>query len=531
MIETEMILSDTMKYSIIVHSIIIFCLSIYLFQKNSIPNLFIVIVTYLTLYFLFSFISTFGTDLPRIVYTHFHSVGSPIEIKISSIIFLFVLYMVAIYKQRLNIIKLYVAHKNLLVTYLLLLLLFFVALIINNIFTVSPLFELASIELAASFLIWIFSFLTVAILYKENILFVDNKNIYLGVIYLLLTIQLIICTYQIITNSTYSTTMWSIRADGSLFNPNILGLWISFTMLVSSYLYFTKNIDLKNFMLITFYICLLFIMSSSRSMLILILFGLFLISFLVRNDNNNGKIPMRFRFLPIGIFSGLLVTIMMVIKFLHTFFEFFFLKIMALNSERFLNTPFDIFLIAVKQFHKLFFVNLKTYEVKSDEDEGFKLGEGFDEFVKSPPPASGHTEFDESVKSLPPASGYTEFDEFVKSLPPASGHTDRAVSGRFFSDTGADNTYIFIKAIGGWLSLTIWLSLFAVMIYFSVIRYYKIKNINSVYSLVILLSVMLSGLFMRTSQLFPIWVFLSLFMGVSILWIITPLNNNSKTNI
>ena len=125
-----------------------------------------------------------------------------------------------------------------------------------------------------------------------------------------------------------------------------------------------------------------------------------------------------------------------------------------------------------------------------------------------------------------------DFKNLLTDFPDASGHTKRAIEGRIdFDSTGVDNSYLYIEEIGGELSLTIWLSLFGAIMSLAAIKYYKVKDVNSVFSLALIVSVMLTGVFMRTAQLFPIWLFLSFFMGVAILWILSPFNaTNYKIN-
>jgi hypothetical protein len=93
-----------------------------------------------------------------------------------------------------------------------------------------------------------------------------------------------------------------------------------------------------------------------------------------------------------------------------------------------------------------------------------------------------------------------------------------SVNGRISLEYTSDNSFMSIYTIGGPVSLVIWLWLWMVLFWAGIKKNITWPGIFSAHALGGLVFCFASGFFLRTPQLFPVWIFISMVLGVCLCW-------------
>jgi hypothetical protein len=109
------------------------------------------------------------------------------------------------------------------------------------------------------------------------------------------------------------------------------------------------------------------------------------------------------------------------------------------------------------------------------------------------------------VQEAPPEPEAEVPPEVGQEAPPESEVFASAVGGRF----GQDNAYVTILADAGWLGLAGWLCLIALIVWFWLRPLWRRGDWEAAYSFAAATGCILSGMFLKTFQVFPLWVFVA----------------------
>ena len=466
---------------ILVNIFVILSLILYVSKRNSTVSILMAIFSYLTLHYSFSFVSSLLVEYPVRLKVLFHE-GYSLYIKLNGMLFVGSLFVFLVYKNKLELKRFYLEWRQLLLFVSILIIFFLVLGIIELSIDRYKLNINSAMALWTSLLMWVFSFLIAALLYIDKIKFKDFRNEFVYVGAFLLLLQLLVGAYEVFTGTAYAGSGASIRASGVLFNPNVLGLWTTFAFFITYYLFLTKNLSIKATFVIMAIISLLFILCSSRSMLIVCITSILFMLTLLRDDNCNKRLLLRNRISPLLVFMLSLSFLMSLFKLIFAHIGSVFFKILAANSNRILNIPHDVLIVFGKK--------ISSYHVSQDT-------------------LSHNKKLD--------VSGGLE----------VSG-TETAILGRITRSENVDSTYLYLESLVGVYGLGIWLLLFALILWIAIKKYRKTHSVNSVFSVGIIFCVLLSGVFMRTTQLFPMSIFMSIFLGISIYWSLEPLKLDER---
>lgn len=323
------------------------------------------------------------------------------------------------------------------------------------------------------------------------------------VVFLVITSILMVVSgfYEIATGVVWAGTSYSYgfsyRASGMLFNPNVLGFWCALMAALVSLIHHIRWISKS----IAFGFMLLFaislILSSSRSGLMLLLINLVVISLFI---------PVNRKFIGLSIIDSLWPLFSFVLAFIlcaltiecFNYFQYALANTLHINLLRFTQLPVDIFWIFMI---KIFFPLTKNVDI-------FLI---FLIKIISPLTQMPDTIFSDGLQQLT-KSIQTAGNVHLK------GHMNESVDGRLLPQYSSDNSFLSIYAIGGVISILVWLWLWAVLLWLGVSKYRRIRNIYSCYALVGLIFCFTSGFFLRSPQLFPVWIFLSMVLGACLCW-------------
>jgi hypothetical protein len=100
--------------------------------------------------------------------------------------------------------------------------------------------------------------------------------------------------------------------------------------------------------------------------------------------------------------------------------------------------------------------------------------------------------------------------------------TFSAINGRF-EGTLVDNGYLAILNGGGWTALMAWIFLWLVIIFIGFNALHKRPSTERAYTFSMVIGCCLSALFVRSFQVYPFWVFISLALGLSLSSFLTVL--------
>ncbi len=301
--------------------------------------------------------------------------------------------------------------------------------------------------------------------YKKDI------TIFAGILLVLMAISGI---YEIATGMAWARTEDAQRASASLFNPNVLGLWCSLMLLLIAFIFHMGWVS--KFLAFCFMALLVasLILSGSRSGYVLSVMNLLGISSVLLISKKVKQISVINKLWPLMTFPFLFVVFAICLWLVKSIGNPM-AKALFANIQRFIQLPGELLFIILRVLQ----LRLKEY---------FPL-----------------MEYLPSMKSLP-----------------SIAHTMESIKGRIgkiqLPAQFADNSFLSINAIGGYVALALWFWLWSYMIWLGINRFRKLPGIYSSYALVGIIWCFASGLFLRSAQLFPVWIFISIVLGVSLQW-------------
>lgn len=357
---------------------------------------------------------------------------------------------------------------------------------------------------------WIGAIVFAIILKQNGKYFIAFRREWVIFLFVLSMLMVLSGFYEIATGVVWAgssyTYGFSYRASGMLFNPNVLGFWCALMAALISLMYHIRWMSRSlvfGFMLL-FAIAL--VLSSSRSGLMLLIINLVAISIFI---------PANRKFIRLSIIDSLWPLFSFILAFIlcafaieyFNYFQYAFANTFHINLFRFTQLPIDIFWIFMI---KIFFPLARHVDT-------FSI---FIIKIFSP------------LAQMPDSIFSDGFQQLIKSIQIAGnvhlkGHITESVDGRLLPQYSSDNSFLSIYAIGGTISIAIWLGLWAVLFWLGVSKYRRIRSIYSCYALVGLIFCFSSGFFLRSPQLFPIWIFMSMILGAcSSWWLLIGMDDN-----
>ena len=96
---------------------------------------------------------------------------------------------------------------------------------------------------------------------------------------------------------------------------------------------------------------------------------------------------------------------------------------------------------------------------------------------------------------------------------------NQVMAGRLSaSGINIDNAYLYFQAISGWLSFLVFMFILGFTCWLGIRKYIQSPDLTSVYTLSFMSVLIFSGISMRTFQMFPLWIFFAVFLGISLCW-------------
>lgn len=314
--------------------------------------------------------------------------------------------------------------------------------------------------------------------------------------------------YEIVSGMVWAGTYYpfgfSYRASGTLFNPNVLGFWCALLVLVVAFMFhrgWIAKLTVLGFMLL---LVAALILASSRSGFVLSIINLLAISFFMMRDRKSIRLSAIISLWPLLSFLFAFGFYTAVIEGVSPSRHALVNTLFA-NLQRFLQLPADVFWIFVMKIY-LPLVKIYLPLVKNPALMDFFS------FLPTPESVQLAAETHEAGRQLVDAGHFTE-----------------SITGRTLLDYTSDNSLMSIYAVGGKLALGIWLGLWSVFAWLGAVKRRKAPGIRSAYALAGLVFCFASGFFLRTPQLFPVWIFLSLVLGACLCWWL-PVGNDNRNN-
>lgn len=447
-----------------VPNVILILLSIYyLFIKKEVGSVLIVLFIYLTLHGGYAvYAATIADGINTMNYLHYQS--SDLGAKLLGggfLIYLMVLLYIRSKKAGLKV----RTNSSLKLNTFFLLVIYIIAMGygIKNILDTNPGFLFLGFkETLFSVFMWAFAFIIIPSL-KVTFKYWDdfNQDVVI-IISILLGLMIPIGIYEIMSGMVWAGTGTSLRISGTLFNPNVLAFWCSLMLLFISFMFHIQKISrLTLFSLMTIVVFDIILTASRGTGVILpfiILFSSLFLMIFIRKSVRVSKVDM---FWPLVCFLLIFSIFEAVLKF-STPSNYLLVNTIDSNLQRLLLTPKDTFTAIM---------GMIPLEITQ-------------EFAR------GH----------------------------ASSRLMESIDGRTAVGYYSDNSFLSIYSIGGNVALGTWLSIWVVFGWIGFNKYLKFPNIYSVYALVGLIFCFTSGAFLRSAQLFPIWIFLALVLGVCLSW-------------
>ncbi len=284
-------------------------------------------------------------------------------------------------------------------------------------------------------------------------------------------LMLIVSIIQIVTERTFAGTNlptgeYVHRACGLMYNPNVLGFWACLSAIIGAYGYHTSKNRKIVPILIMVLSCACILISGSRSGVIICLITIsgipITLLFLKKIDIKNIFMPF------IIIVSSILLIISSVMfsdkvtggsnKGIHN---------LNLIAYRFAKTPVEV----------IAYIN--NLIISGDKNKIM------------PEPETDSKHLDNS--------------------------TTLSIKGRITASRGipTDNAYIAMYEEFGSASLIAWFLWGTWLLALSIKAHIKVKSIKSAYGINLILACFISGIFMRSFQVFPFWVFNAILLSIS----------------
>ena len=454
---------------------IVALLLLYLRKQSSVSNYIIAIIIYLSLHYAFAIVMAFvmGHNIDNIA---FHTTGVPLPIKMVGLVFLFFCVLMILYKVKNQLYSVVMKHKYIFFMFTFLILVFLLASAWHVYFLETEVVNRSSLMFIHNHTyvtagVWVLALFIAFSLMASQARLLKYKADIIKLVLTLVIIQVVFGVYELATGYAFATTASSFRAAGTLFNSNVLGTWVAAITLIVSYLYYMKHIKLR-MLVFSFIMCsLLFVLCGSRSGLLACLVGMFVALILISTDKENNKMLLRYKILPIGLMLASLLSVISIAKVMVFFVKTrMLINSLSENADRFIYLVPDLLTYLVKKLSNYFNINLDWVLF----------------FVNK-----GHERED----------------------------INQVMAGRLSaSGINIDNTYMNLQAISGWLSFLVFMFILGFTCWLGIRKYIQSPDLTSVYTLSFMSVLIFSGISMRTFQMFPLWIFFAVFLGISLHW-------------
>jgi hypothetical protein len=304
-------------------------------------------------------------------------------------------------------------------------------------------------EVVSSVMMWLLAMLVALTVASSNDGFGGYKNEIIVLTSLLLLVMPALGFYEIDTGMVWARTVDAQRSSASLFNPNVLGLWVSLMVLLISFMFHLGWLSKRLTGLFMMLLVASLILSGSRSGLLLCMMNLLGITSMLLISRNVKQASAAEKLWPMMTFLFLIVAATVILELLKPI-ENPMVTVLQANSERFVQLPLELFRIVLHS--------------------------------------------------------------------PLTADSMESLDGRVQLGVFADNSFLSIYAIGGFSALVFWLLLWSTMAWLAINKYRAFPGIYSIYALTATMSCLISGLFLRSAQLFPVWVFISIVLGLNLGW-------------
>lgn len=335
---------------------------------------------------------------------------------------------------------------------------------------------------------WVGIFVFSIVVKQGRDYFISNRREWFFALIILAVLMLAGGFYEIGTGvvwaGTYYVSGFSYRTSGTLFNPNVLGFWCAIVAALVSLVFHLGWISRRaSFGAMMVVVCLL-ILSSSRSGLVLSMVNLFAVSAILFLNRKAIPQSRSDRAWPLIAFMLSFAVFVLVIESASPS-PYSTINTLFANLNRFLQLPVDIFWIFMM---KVFFPAMQKLDPLLT-------------------PMIGPAAFVNMEANMRAAADVYETGKIMES-----------VNGRILLEYISDNSFMSIYAVGGVVSLVIWLWLWAVLFWKGIRKNMNSPGIFSAHALGGLILCFVSGFFLRTPQLFPVWIFLSMVLGACLCW-------------
>ena len=349
--------------------------------------------------------------------------------------------------------------------------------IVINLIDGHPPSLLAIKALIFSCITWLFACLSASIILLCKITLTNSfkKQVFNGTLILLAVLTAVAVT-EVWYGLSYARE-WSpnkfiaSRANSFLYNPNVFGLWISLCTAIVALLYNLRFYSRNKLMILMFMTTFNLVLSGSRAAFLTCLIMLFIL--FVAHLYQKGRI-LSDDLLPIYYWIGFMILIVG-ISLLLDYFRIYnnFNDSLIRNVKRFYDIPIETSRYAISRlgpilgYESSFFVSDATIST-----------------------------FDGRINVLADREGMHGFQGF----------------------STKDNIYIAMLESGGWGGFLAWMLLWAYAIRQGFVTLIKKIGVFSSYSLALIIGYAFIGLTMRTTQMFPVWVFISLPLSLCLAW-------------
>jgi hypothetical protein len=309
--------------------------------------------------------------------------------------------------------------------------------------------------------------------------------------------------YEIVTEvvwaGTYYSTGFSYRSSSTLFNPNVLGFWSAMAAALISLIFHLQWISrFATFVCMMVVICLL-VLSSSRSGLMLSIVNLVAVSSTLLLRRKSVRQSVFDQTWPLGAF---VLAFAVTALFIESSSPGAVPAInnLSANLQRFLQLPADLFWTGM--------IRIIFPAIKKIEPAVMSFLQWMPENYLS----------DKLLKfSLAFIAGLLNITEAVANTYESS-RVIESISGRLTLQYTSDNSFVSIYAIGGPASLAAWLCQWGVLFWIGIKKSITSPGVLSAHALGALVFCFASGFFLRTPQLFPVWMFLAMVLGACLCW-------------
>ncbi len=314
----------------------------------------------------------------------------------------------------------------------------------------------------------------------------------------------------IVWAGTYYATGFSYRASGALFNPNVLGFWSAMLVILISLGFHLRCLSRQVAFWGMALVVLGLILSSSRSGFVLSLISLATLSLFLFWGAGFVTQSRLDRVWPL-VSYGLVFAMWTVLIKLASHFNYQTVTTLQANLLRFWHLPGDLFWIFM----------VKIFLPMTSNIEKF-LGGPLMSAVKNWNAAAGgpfsESEL-ESSRLFQPGwrEGILETMNAATSTN-ATGKMMESINGRTLLEYVSDNSFLSIFAVGGSLALVAWLILWIFSFYVAIQKIMTTPGVLSSYAMTTLVFCFTSGFFLRSPQLFPVWIFMSMALGACYCW-------------